>query len=154
MEHHEPGIIAEYAGIQAIYNNVAADIFKQQYYPADPFHGELIDAAFLEVDELVAVFKAAKALVDEGKAAFTKNLIHYRGSHTTPAVRVNSLWLKALRIRKGKICAYVEASCFNNRFEVQWYKQKIEHMNEPQLLEYLHQAQEVLDCEAEVTDES
>ena len=155
MEHQEPyRAIAYQQKMQALYNNTAAAIFKQQYFPADPFDGELIDAAFLEIAELAAVFKAAKALVDEGNAAFIENLIHFRGPYTTPAVRVNSLWLDALRQRKATICEYVRSTCFDNLKEMLWYEQKIENMNDPQLSEYLRQAQEALAFEAEVVNEA
>ena len=153
MEHQEPyRALAYQKKMQALYNHAAADIFKQQYYPADPFDGVLINAGFLEIDELVNIFKAAKALEDEGNAAFIENLIHFRGPYTTPAVRVNSLWLDALCQRKAKICEYLHKACFefDSVEEVLNYEQKIEDINDPQLTEYLRQAQEVLAFEVEV----
>lgn len=157
MEHQEPDRIIAYRGrMQALYNNTAAAIFKQQYFPADPFDGELIDAAFLEVAELVNIFKAAEALENEGNAVFVENLIHFRGPYTTSAVRVNSLWLDALRQRKAKICEYLQKACFefDSMEEVVFYEQEIAEMNDPQLTEYLRQAQEALACEVEVKNEA
>lgn len=138
--------------MQALYNNTAATIFKEQYFPADPFEGELIDAAFLEISELTNIFKAAKALEDEGNGAFVENLIISRGLYRTPEVRVNSLWSDGLRIRKAKICRYLEQACFgfSSAEEVVFYEQEIADMNDPQLSEYLRQAQEALSCEVEV----
>ena len=153
MEHQEPDrAIAYQRTIQALYNHAAADIFKQQYSPADPFDGVLIDAGFLEISELVNIFKAAKALEDEGNAAFIENLIHFRGPYTTPAVRVNQLWLDALRQRKAKICEYLQKAYFefDSVEEVVFYEQEIVDMNDPQLIKYLRQAQEALAFEVEV----
>ena len=157
MEHQETDrAIAYQRTMQAFYNHAAANVFKQQYSPADPFDGILIDAAFLEVSELVNIFKAAKALEDEGNAAFIENLIHFRGCYTTPAVRVNQLWLDALRQRKAKICEYLQKACFefDSVEEVLGYEQEIAEMNDPQLTEYLRQAQEALAVEAEVVTDA
>ena len=151
MGQQEPyRTLAYHAKMQAIYNHTAAGILKQQYFPADPFEGELIDAAFLEIAELVNIFKAAKALEDEGNGAFVENLIHFK--YTTPAVRVNSLWLDALRQRKAKICEYLQKACFefDSVEEVVFYEQEIADINDPQLTEYFRQAQEALACEVEV----
>jgi len=151
MEHQEPDRAIVYQRkMQALYNRAAADIFKQQYSPADPFDGVLIDAAFLEISELVNIFKAAKAFEDEGNAAFVENLIHNRGRWTTPAVRVNQLWLDALRQRKREVCEYIHNCLFEGEAEMEEQRQHIVDMGEPQLLEYLRQAQESLAFEVEV----
>jgi hypothetical protein len=83
----------------------------------------LIDATYLEVSELVTIYKGALALQNEGNNAFIKDLIEKRPNHKTPLVRVNVLWLNVLWLhilgqrkgknvlddqRKGKICEYLE----------------------------------------------
>lgn len=136
------------SSIRNIYNHAAATVFKKQYFPADPFEGELIDAAFLEIPDLVAIFEAAKALENEGNSAFVDNLIHYRdrGQYVTPAVRVNYLYLEKLRQRKAKICKYLQKACSE-------VDSAIEYADDAQLSEYLRQAQECLAIETEVINE-
>lgn len=157
-QQQEPDHVTKYqAKMQALYNRAAAaDVFRQQYYPADPFDGELIDAAFLEIVELVNIFKAAKALEDEGNAEFIENLIHFRGPDITPLVRVNTDWLNTLRRRKNIICEFLQKAYFefDSVEEVLGYEREIANMNDLQLTEYFCQAKVALACEAEMVGDA
>jgi len=152
MEHQEPDRkVVYHAKMEALYTIVVAmNIFKQQYFPADPFDGVLIGVEYLEVAELVVIFRAAKALEDEGNAAFVQNLVLYRGEHSTPMLRVNQLWLDSLRQRKREICEYIHNCFFEGEAEIEGQQQLILNANDPQLVEYLYQADEALACEVEV----
>jgi hypothetical protein len=138
--------------MQALYQSDAAANFKQRYRPADPFDGVLVGAELLEISELVNIFKGVQALEDEGNATFAYDLIVYcRGQYQIPMVRVNQLWLDALRQRKNQICKYLEKAFFgfDSLEDALSYEQEIKQMNDPQLTEYLRQALEAL-AEAEV----
>lgn len=145
------------ANLAKLYNYAdayaAAAVFKDQYKPADPFDGVQIPAEMLDIPELVTVFLAAKALEDEGNAVFIPQLVEYRKEYQTPLIRVNQLWLDALKQRKYKMCDYIYKCCFGfggSVEEVLGYEQEIAEMDDPQLSKYLRQAQEALAVEAEV----
>lgn len=137
--------------IRNLYNYAAASVFKEQYSPADPFEGILIPAEFLAISELVAVFKGAKALEDEGNSDFISELIERRQDSETPLIRVNRHWLNTCRRHKKKICEYLQKACFEFDKEVRDYEQEIRDVDDPQLNEYLRQAQECLAIETEVS---
>lgn len=82
--------IAYQRKIEALYANEAANKFLEEFSPADPFDkGILINAADLEISELVKIYQAAKRLESGGHQPFTNNLILSRGVEKTPLVRVN-----------------------------------------------------------------
>lgn len=130
--------------MQALHHADSVTIFKQQYFPADPFDaGVLVNAADLDSAELATVFQAVKALENEGNAAFANSLILYRHGNLTTMIRVNPLWVDARRQRSVQICEllhcfYWETNIFEERLR------EIVEAGDPQLLEYVQQIEEAL----------
>ncbi|MCC3506246.1 MULTISPECIES: hypothetical protein [unclassified Microcoleus] len=99
--------------IEALYANEATANFKKEFWPADPFDGILVDATYLDVQDLVAIHKAAKTLKDQGNEAFVNSLILCKQSpqgEWGAIVRVSPLWIDAHRSRRRKTReAYMES---------------------------------------------
>lgn len=135
--------------IEALYANEAAANFKREHFPADPFDdGVLVDAAYLNIPDLVAIYKAAKTLERQGNAAFVNTLILSRGEGKTEMVRVNPLWVDASRQRKLEICKLLDTFYWGTSSTFAEKGQEIIEMGDAQLLEYLQQVGESLDLTA------
>lgn len=142
--------IAYQRKVEALYANEAAANFKREFFPADPFDdGILVDAAYLDVKDLATIYRASKALEDNGHQPFINSLILYRdGAKLPPIVRVNPLFVDACRQRKIEVCELLqEFSCGTDKTFAEKRQQIIE-MDDPQLLEYLRQAEEALELTA------
>lgn len=139
------------------YSVDAAAEFKREFWPADPFEtGILVDACYLDILDLVAIYKAAKSLERNGNEAFGNKLIIYKRNRNpnqvflsdrvdwNALVRVNPLWLEVKRQRKAEICQLLHAFYSENCqvFAEKW-RQVIE-TQDAQLREYLQQAKESL----------
>lgn len=130
------------------YSVDAAAKFKKEFWPADPFEtGVLVDAHYLEVSDLAAIYKAAYTLKLQGNEAFVDNLILYKrkqDSTWNPLLRVSPLWIDAARQRKIEICELLEAYYRKEYESFVEKRQEIIDMKDAQLLEYLRQAEEAL----------
>lgn len=122
--------------------------FKKEHWPADPFEtGVLTDASYLDVSDLAAIFKAGKALREEGNEVFYHGLIVFNQSQDEKrkaVVKVNPLYLDAKRQRMLEITELLSDFYFGNcdDFAEKW--NEILAMNDPQLAEMLRQVEEVL----------
>lgn len=146
-QHQEPDRAQTYQRkMQALYAEDAAAKFKQDFWPADPFEtGVLVEAKNLAISELVAIYKAAKVLEDQGNEAFVNSLILYRGClNLMPLIRVNPVWFDACRQRKIQICNLLHSFYWESSrvFEARLYE--ILDAGDLQLLEYVRQAEEAL----------
>ena len=133
---------------QEFYPMDAAANFKREHFPADPFDdGVLVDASYLDVADLAAIFKAGKTLREEGYEAFYHGLINFKQSQDEKweaVVKVNPLYLDAKRQRMLEITELFSDFYFGNceDFVQKW--NEILGMNDPQLVEMLRQVEEVL----------
>ncbi|MEG4010361.1 hypothetical protein QUA41_30700, partial [Microcoleus sp. Pol11C1] len=136
--------------IEALYADEAASKFKREYFPADPFDdGILVDAAWLDIADLAAIYKAAKTLENQGNEAFVKCLILSREhAHLSPLVRVNPLFVDANRQRKIEVCSLLWSFYWGDCGEFAEKRAEILEMKDPQLAEYLQQAEEALNLTA------
>ncbi|MEG4484839.1 hypothetical protein [Microcoleus sp. D2_18a_B4] len=122
--------------------------FKKEHWPADPFEtGIMTDASYLDIADLAAIFKAGKALQEEGNEAFYHGLINFKRSQDEnweAVVKVNPLYLDARRQRMLEISELLSDFYFGNceDFAQKW--NEILDMNDPQLAEMLRQVEEVL----------
>lgn len=122
--------------------------FKKKYWPADPFEtGIFTDASYLDVADLAAIFKAGKALREEGNEAFYHGFINFKQSQDErweAVVKVNPLYLDARRQRMLEISELLSDFYFGkcDDFAQKW--NEILDMNDPQLVEMLRQVEEVL----------
>jgi hypothetical protein len=140
--------IAYQRKIEALYANEAEAKFKKEHWPADPFDtGIMLDASYLDVADLAAIYKAGKILRDEGNDFLSHGLIRFKRSQDEkwePAVKVNPLYLDARRQRTieisellynfywGKCCAFAQK------------RQEILNMGDIQLVEMVRQIEEAL----------
>ena len=126
----------------------AAAKFKQVFWPADPFEtGIMTDASYLDIPDLAAIFKAGRALREEGNEAFYHGFINFKRSQDEKweaVVKVNPLYLDARRQRMLEISELLSDFYFGNcdDFAQKW--NEILDMNDPQLVEMLRQVEEVL----------
>lgn len=142
--------IAYQRKVEALYANEAAANFKREHFPADPFdEGILIDAAYLDVKDLTAIYRAAKALGIKGHQPFVNHLILPRvEANLTPLVRLNPLFVDACRQRKIEVCELLQEFYFGTRKTYGEKRREIIEMGDAQLLEYLRQTEEVLEITA------
>ena len=146
MANSDDRTIAYQRKIEALYAEEAAGNFKREYFPADPFdNGVLVDAAWLNVADLAAIYKAAKVLEKQGNEAFVNCLILSREhTHLPPLVRVNPLFVDATMQRKLEICQLLHAFYWEPSGKFAEKRAEILEMNDPQLLEYVNQVEEAL----------
>lgn len=127
----------------------AAANFKREHFPADPFEtGVLIDAMRLDIPDLVAIHKAAKALERQGNKALAEGLIVRYAKPMDIRVRVNPLFLAATKQRKIEIWELLYCFFYEPTRAFAEKRQKILEMNNPQLLEMLRQVEESLELTA------
>lgn len=124
--------------------------FKSENWPADPFDtGIFVDAAYLDVADLVKLYKARKVLTDAGHD-LAKDLIKYRCSPQestwSPIVKVNPLYVDTRRQRVCKIGDLLNAFYSEDEDCAIFGKlyQSIQAMGDPQLDEMLRQVEESL----------
>lgn len=133
---------------QEFYPMDAAAEFKREYFPADPFDdGVLVDASYLDVADLVAIFKAGKALRDEGNETFYHGLILFKQSQDEKweaLVKVNPLYMDAKRQRAIEISELLSDFCFGSYADFAEKWSEILSMGDPQLAEMLRQVEESL----------
>lgn len=120
--------------------------FKKVFWPADPFEsGILIDAANLDVSELVAIYRASKSLEAGGHQAFVNSLILHRDhANLTPMVRVNPLFVDRRRQQKIEVCELLHNFFYSDCESFKAKRQEIIDMGDAQLLEFVRQVEEVL----------
>lgn len=137
--------------VEALYANEAAANFKREYFPADPFDdGVLVDAAYLDIKDLTAIYRAVKALEREGHQPFVNCLILSRdNAHLAPMVRVNPLFIDACRQRKIEVCELLQGFFYGTCRSFADKRQQIVDMGDAQLLEYLTQVEEALNLTPE-----
>ena len=140
--------IAYQRKVEALYANEAAANFRREHFPADPFEdGILVDASYLDVADLAAVFKAGKALSDEGNETFYHGLILFKRSQDEKwkaLVKVNPLYVDAKRQRAIKISELLSDFYFGNNADFLEKWNEILDMGDSQLTEMLRQVEEVL----------
>jgi hypothetical protein len=147
MEHQEPDHAQIYQRkMQTFYAEDVAAKFKEQFWPADPYEtGVLVDAADLAIDELVKVYAAAELLHERGDEVFLNSLIlHHDHLNLPPLVQVNPLWIDARRQRRLQICNLLYSWYWEISEAFQKKLQKIVEADDPQLIEYVRQAEEAL----------
>jgi hypothetical protein len=131
--------------MQAFYAEDAAAKFKQEFWPADPFSEVLVNAADLDIKDLVQVYKAAGLLHNQGNEVFLNSLIVHRGHlNLPPMVRVNPLWIDARRQRRLQICNLLYSWYWEISEAFQKKLQEIVEADDPQLIEYVRQVEEAL----------
>ncbi|MEG4273817.1 MULTISPECIES: hypothetical protein [unclassified Microcoleus] len=120
--------------------------FKRVFFPADPFEtGVLVDAANLDVSDLVAIYRATKNLEAGGHQAFVNTLILSRdNAHLTPMVRVNPLFVDRRRQQKVEVCELLQDFFYGDCQTFKTKRQEIIDMGDAQLLEFVQQVEEVL----------
>lgn len=122
--------------------------FKREHWPADPFDtGILTDASYLDVADLVAIFKAGKTLRAEGNEAFYHGLIFFERSQEDrwkALVKVNPLYLDAKRQRMLEISELLSNFYFGDCAEFAEKWNEIFGMGDSQLVEMLRQVEEAL----------
>jgi len=129
----------------------AAARFKHQHWPADPFEtGMLIDASYLDVADLAAIFKAGKALEVEGNQGFASELVvqknGVKGSYDwCTSVRVNPLYIDRKRQQVAEICDLLQAFYWGSCESFKVKRQEILEMGDAQLIEMVRQVEESLD---------
>jgi len=138
--------IASQHEVEALYANEAVAHFKRVFFPADPSEeGVLVDAANLNVLELVAIFRAAKNL-EPGKHLPSVNtlIVSRSAANLTPLVRVNPQFVDHRRQQKIKVCELLQEFFYGDcaSFAAKW--QEIVDMGDVQLLAFLSQAEEAL----------
>lgn len=158
----EDKTIAYQRKVEALYANEAAANFRREHFPADPFEdGVLVDASYLAINDLATIYRASKTLNDDGHQPFVNHLIFDRdGAKLPPMVRVNPLFMDACRQRKTKACELLHEFFYGTNKTFAEKRAQIIEMDDPQLLEYLRQVEEVLNLTPremtviEVIDES
>ena len=115
----------------------------------------MIDAADLEISELVTIYKAAKYLGDTKHHPFVNSLILSRGSLKTPMVRVNPKCADRCRFvdraNRPKIiivCDLLYEFFYGTGKTFSEKRKEFADENDPQLLEYLQQVEEALNLTA------
>lgn len=138
--------IAYQRKIEALYANEAAANFKREYFPADPFDdGILVNAAYLDIKDLTAIYRASKALEIKGHQPFVNCLILPRvAANLTPMVRVNPLFVDACRQRKIEVCELLDQFFYGTCKTFKAKRQEIVDMGDNQLLEFVRQVEESL----------
>lgn len=139
--------IAYQRKVEALYANEAAANFRREHFPADPFEdGVLVDASYLAINDLVAIYRASKALDDGGHQPFVNHLVLPRnGVRLPPMVRVNPLFMDACRQRKTKACELLHEFFYGTDKTFAEKRAQVIEMDDPQLLEYLRQVEEALE---------
>lgn len=120
--------------------------FKKVFYPADPFEGGvLVDAADLDVSDLVMIFRATKNLEAGGHQPFTNTLILSRGHlNLPPMVRVNPLFVDRCRQQKIEVCELLYQFFYGTGKTFAEKRQEVLDMGDAQLLEYVQQLEDCL----------
>jgi len=135
--------------MQAAYTEMPAANFKKEFWPADPFDdGVLIDAMWLDIPDLVAIHKAAKALEVQGNEALAEGLIVRYVKPMDIKVRVNPLFLDATKQRKLEIWELLYSFFYEPVGAFTEKRQDIISMGDPQLSEYLNQVEDALNLTA------
>lgn len=122
--------------------------FKRDNWPAD-FDGILVDATYLDIPDLVAIHKAAKALEAQGNEAFASELVvqknGVKGSYDwSTSVRVNPLYLDRKRQQTAEICELLQAFYWGTCKGFKAKRQEIVDMGDAQLQEFVRQVDEAL----------
>jgi len=148
-QHQEPDHAQTYQHkMQAFYAEDAAAKFKQKFWPADPFEtGVLVSAENLDISEMVAVCKGAKAL-QNGEYGELFSLIRcfrsLKGSWSAQ-VYVNPLWVQSRQQRSLAILELLHSYfCGGNDSSFEERLEEIVGAGDPQLIEYLRQIEEAL----------
>jgi hypothetical protein len=104
----------------------------------------LVDAANLDVLELVAIFRAAKNLEPKHLPAVNTLILPRGAANLTPLVRVNPQFVDRRRQQKIKVCELLQEFFYGDcaSFAAKW--QEIVDMGDAQLLKFLQQAEEAL----------
>lgn len=120
--------------------------FKRIFFPADPFEtGTLVDAANLDIPELVAIYRAIKNLEAGGHQPFVNTLILPRShANLTPMVRVNPLFVDRRRQQKIEVCELLHEFFYGDCRTFKDKRQEIVDMGDAQLLEFVRQMEESL----------
>lgn len=123
--------------------------FKKEHWPADPFEtGVLTDATYLDIPDLVAIHKAAKALEAEGNEVFASELVVQKNGSNNydwrTEVRVNPLYLDRKRQQTAEICELLQAFYWGTCEGFKVKRQEIVDMGDDQLLEFVRQVDEAL----------
>jgi hypothetical protein len=142
MMESEDKAITYQRKVEALY--AIEDNFKRKFFPADPSKdGVLVDAANLDVPDLVTIFRAFKSLETEGHRVNTL-IVPRDAASLTPLVRVNPLFVDQRRQQKIEICQLLQEFFYGDcvSFAAKW--QEIVDMGDEQLLEFLRQAEEAL----------
>lgn len=138
----EDNMIAYQRKVEALY--AIEDNFKREFFPADPSKdGVLVDAANLDIPDLVTIFRASKSLETEGHRVNTL-IVRRDSASLTPLVRVNPLFVDRRRQQKIEVCELLQKFFYGDcgSFSAKW--QEILDMGDAQLLELLRQAEEAL----------
>lgn len=134
--------------MQALYANEAEAKFKKEFWPADPFDtGILIDATYLEVDDLAVIYKAAKKLRDEGNDFLSHDLIMFKRSQKgkwEPTVKVNPLYFDGKRQRMIEISQLFYRFFWEDCASFLAYREKVLGAGDPQLEQMVRQVEEAL----------
>jgi hypothetical protein len=139
----EDKTIAYQREVEALYANAVH--FKRVFFPADPSkEGVLVDAANLDVLELVAIFRAAKNLEPKHLPAVNNLILPRSAANLTPLVRVNPQFVDCRRQQKIKVCELLHEFFYGDcaSFAAKW--QEIVDMGDAQLLKFLQQVEEAL----------
>lgn len=120
--------------------------FKRENWPADPFEeGVLVDAAYLDIPDLVAIFRASKNLEAAVHQTTANTLILSRASaNLTPLVRVNPLFVNRLRQQKVEVTELLQKFYCGDYQSFEAKRQEIIGMGDAQLLKFVRQVEELL----------
>lgn len=140
----EDKTIAYQRKVEALYANEALANFKRVFFPADPSKdGVLVDAANLDIPDLVAIYRASKNLEAGGHRVNT--LIVSRGAaNLTPLVRVNPLFVDRRRQQKIQVCELLQEFFYGDCQTFAQKHQQIMGMGDAQLEEFVRQVEESL----------
>lgn len=145
-QHEVEALFVEKREVETLYADEAVAHFKRVFFPADPSEESvLVDAANLDVLDLVAIFRAAKNLEPGKHSPFVNTLILPRSAaNLTPLVRVNPQFVDRRRQQKIKVCELLHEFFYGDcaSFATKW--QEIVDMGDAQLLKFLQQAEEAL----------
>ncbi len=130
--------------VEALYADEAAANFKREFFPADPSKdGVWVDAANLDIPELVAIYRASKNL--EAGGHLRKSLIVPRdAANLTPLVRVNPVFVDRRRQQKNEMCKLLHEFFYGDCKTFAAKHQEIMGMGDSQLEEFVRQVEESL----------
>lgn len=130
--------------LREFYSVEAVAQFKKDFWPADPFDGCLADSHYLDVPDLVTLYRAAAALKSQGNEVFAKDLIqHWKNDQLV--VKINHLYLDAKRQRILEVDQLLQQFFYGDCESFKTKRQEIMDMGDAQLVEFVRQVEESLE---------